>query len=86
MCAMSRRGSSCSKRKLPPMPTAKELGELKHLKQNEVSLKSKIRSVSLKMLSQKIDNLALLVTCWSGTSVMLSSNIKGPVVYERTQK
>ena len=85
---MSRRGSSCSKRKLPPMPTAKELGELERMKQNEVSLKSKIRSVSLRkisMLGQKIDNLVFLVTCWSGTSVMLSSNVKGPVVYENTK-
>ena len=32
------------------MPTAKELGELERLKQNEVSLKSKIRSVSLRKM------------------------------------
>ena len=51
LCAMStRRGSSCSKRRLAPMPTAKELGELERLKQNEVSLKSKIRSVSLRKM------------------------------------
>ena len=44
---MSRRGSSSSKRRPPPppMPTAKELGELERLKQNEVTLKTKIRSV-----------------------------------------
>ena len=50
VCNMSRRGRSCSKRRLPPMPTAKELGELERLKQNEVSLKSKIRSVSLRKM------------------------------------
>ena len=51
---MSRRGSSSSKRRpaLPPMPTAKELGELEHLKQNEVTLKTKIRSVR----SRRVDS------------------------------
>ena len=35
--------------------------------------------------SQKIDNLAILATCWSGTSAMLSSEVDGPVTYGSTQ-
>ena len=35
--------------------------------------------------SQKIDNLPILVTCRSGTSVMLSSKFKGPVAHGSPQ-
>ena len=30
--------------------------------------------------SQKIDNLPVLATCWSGTLVMLSSKVNSPVI------
>ena len=36
--------------------------------------------------SQKIDSWPVLVTCQSGISVMLFSDIEGPVVYESTQE
>ena len=32
--------------------------------------------------SQKIDDLPILATCWSGTLVMLSSEVNGPVAKE----
>ena len=35
--------------------------------------------------SQKIDDLPVLATCWSGTSAMLSSEVDGPVTYGSTQ-
>ena len=31
--------------------------------------------------SQKIDDLPISATCWSGTLVMLSSNVNGPVAH-----
>ena len=34
--------------------------------------------------SQKIDDLPILVTCRSGTSAMLSSEVNGPVAYGST--
>ena len=33
--------------------------------------------------SQKIDNLPVLLTCWSGTLVILSSKVNGPVAHGR---
>ena len=35
--------------------------------------------------SQKIDDLAVLVTCQSGTLAMLSSKVNGPVAHGSTQ-
>ena len=35
--------------------------------------------------SQKIDDLPVLATCRSGTSVMLSSKVNGPVAHGSTQ-
>ena len=37
-------------------------------------------------VSQKIDNLTILTTCWSGTSATLSSDVKCLVVHECTQE
>ena len=34
--------------------------------------------------SQKIDDLPVLATCWSGTSAMLSIEVNGPVADEHT--
>ena len=34
--------------------------------------------------SQKIDDLPVLATQWSGTSAMLSSKVKGPVAHGST--
>ena len=34
--------------------------------------------------SQKIDDLPVLATCWSGTSVMLNSKVDGLVAYGST--
>ena len=31
--------------------------------------------------SQKIDNLPILATCWSGTLVIFSSEVDGPVAH-----
>ena len=35
--------------------------------------------------SQKIDDLLVLASCWSGTLVMLSSNVNGPVAHGSTR-
>ena len=35
--------------------------------------------------SQKIDDLPVLATCWSGTSAMLSSTSNGPIAYGSTR-
>ena len=39
----------------------------------------------LKKESQKIDDLPVLATCQSGTSVMISGKGNSPVVHESTQ-
>ena len=35
--------------------------------------------------SQKIDNLPVLATCWSGTSVMLAGKVNSPVAHGSTR-
>ena len=35
--------------------------------------------------SQKIDDLPVLATCWSGTSAMLSSTSNGPIAHGSTR-
>ena len=35
--------------------------------------------------SQKIDDLPILATCWSGTSVILSSEVNGAVTHGSTR-
>ena len=36
-------------------------------------------------ISQKIDDLPILATCWSGTLAMLSSKVNGPVGHGSTR-
>ena len=39
----------------------------------------------MKNESQKLDDLPILVICQSGTLLMLSSNVNGPVAHGSTQ-
>ena len=43
------------------------------------------RKKKKKKESQKMDDLPVLVTCWSGASVMLSSKFNGPIARGSTQ-
>ena len=39
----------------------------------------------LTLKDEKIDDLPILATCWSGTSAMLSSEVNGPVAHGSTR-